>query len=59
MGYAWHCVRVNELRKLRRDPINMTACVSKDGAHTAAAQFVTVPAAFKNHRVGLCKAVSR
>jgi len=41
------------------DAINMTACVAKDGSHTAAAQFVTVPSAFENHRVGLCKAVSR
>jgi hypothetical protein len=40
------------------DAINMTACVAKDGSHTAAAQFVTVPAAFENHRIGLCKAVS-
>ena len=41
------------------DPINMTACVAKDGSHNAAAQFVTVPSAFENHRVGLCKALSR
>jgi hypothetical protein len=41
------------------DAINMTACVAKDGSHTAAAQFVTVPSAFENHRIGLCKAVSR
>ena len=41
------------------DPINMTACVAKDGSHNAAAQFVTVPTAFENHRVGLCKAVAR
>jgi hypothetical protein len=41
------------------DTINMTACIAKDGSHTAAAQFVTVPSAFENHRVGLCKAVSR
>jgi hypothetical protein len=41
------------------DQINMTACVAKDGSHNAAAQFVTVPSAFENHRIGLCKAVSR
>ena len=41
------------------DPINMTACVAKDGSHNAAAQFVTLPSAFENHRIGLCKAVSR
>jgi hypothetical protein len=41
------------------DVINMTACVAKDGSHNAAAQFVTVPRAFENHRAGLCKAVSR
>jgi uncharacterized protein DUF6152 len=41
------------------DPINMTACLARDGSHNAAAQFVTVPSAFENHRIGLCKAVSR
>jgi hypothetical protein len=41
------------------DSINMTACAAKDGSHNAAAQFVTVPSAFENHRAGLCKAVSR
>jgi len=41
------------------DAINMTACLAKDGSHTAAAQFVTLPSAFENHRIGLCKAVSR
>jgi hypothetical protein len=41
------------------DPINMTACVAKDGSHTATAQFIYVPSAFENHRAGLCKAVSR
>jgi hypothetical protein len=41
------------------DIINMTACVAKDGSQSAAAQFVTAPHAFENHRVGLCKAVSR
>jgi hypothetical protein len=41
------------------DPINMTACAAKDGSHNVAAQFLTVPTAFENHRVGLCKAVSR
>lgn len=41
------------------DAINMTVCVAKDGSHTAIAQFVTVPSAFENHRIGLCKAVSR
>ncbi len=41
------------------DAINMTACVAKDRSHNAAAQFVTVPSAFENHRVGLCKEVSR
>src|SRR5580765_189901 len=41
------------------DTINMTACVAKDGSHTAAAQFITVPSAFENHRAGLCKGVSR
>jgi hypothetical protein len=41
------------------DTINMTVCVAKDGSHTAAAQFVFVPSAFENHRVGLCKATSR
>ena len=41
------------------DAISMTICVAKDGSHTAAAQFVTVPSAFENHRIGLCKAVSR
>jgi uncharacterized protein DUF6152 len=40
------------------DAISMTACVAKDGSHVAAAQFVTVPSAFENHRIGLCKAVS-
>jgi len=40
------------------DAINMTACVAKDGSHTAAAQYVTLPAAFENHRIGLCKAMS-
>src|SRR3954470_22463125 len=41
------------------DPINMTACVARDGSHNAAAQFIYVPSAFENHRAGLCKAVSR
>jgi hypothetical protein len=41
------------------DPIKMTACLAKDGSHNAAAKFVTVPGAFENHRIGLCKAVSR
>jgi hypothetical protein len=41
------------------DRIEMTACVARDGSHTAAAQFITVPSAFENHRAGLCKAVSR
>jgi len=41
------------------DAINMTACVAKDGSHNAAAQFVTLPGVFENHRIGLCKAVSR
>jgi D-aminopeptidase len=41
------------------DTINMTACLAKDGSHNAAAQFVTVPSAFENHRIGTCKAVSR
>jgi len=41
------------------DTVNMTACVAKDGSHTAAAQFVTVPSQFENKRVGLCKAISR
>ena len=41
------------------DTINMTACIAKDGSHNAAAEFVTAPSAFENHRVGLCKAVSR
>ena len=41
------------------DAISMTICVAKDGSHTAAAQFVTVPSAFENHRIGLCKSVSR
>jgi len=41
------------------DAINMTACVAKDGSHSAAAQFVLVPSAFENHRVGLCKSGSR
>jgi hypothetical protein len=41
------------------DAINMTVCVARDGSHTAAAQFVTVPAALENHRIGLCKAVSQ
>jgi hypothetical protein len=41
------------------DPINMTACVAKDGSHYAAAQFIFVPSAFENHRAGVCKAVSR
>jgi hypothetical protein len=41
------------------DAINMTVCVAKDGSHTAVAQFVTVPSAFENHRIGLCKAISR
>jgi Family of unknown function (DUF6152) len=41
------------------DPINMTACVAKDGSHNAAAQFIFVPSAFENHRAGVCKAVSR
>jgi hypothetical protein len=41
------------------DPINMTACVAKDGSHNAAAQFIFVPSAFLNHRAGVCKAVSR
>ena len=40
------------------DTIGMTVCVAKDGSHIAAAQFVTVPSAFENHRIGLCKAVS-
>jgi hypothetical protein len=41
------------------DTINMTVCFAKDGAHAAAAQFVTVPSVFENHRIGDCKAVSR
>ena len=41
------------------DAISMTVGVAKDGSHTAAAQFVLVPSAFENHRIGLCKAVSR
>ena len=41
------------------DRIEMTICVAKDGSHTAAAQFITVPSAFENHRAGLCKGVSR
>jgi hypothetical protein len=41
------------------DAINMTACVAKNGTHTAAAQFVTAPNAFENHRIGLCKGASR
>jgi hypothetical protein len=41
------------------DRIEMTACVAKDGSHTAAAQFITVTSAFENHRAGLCKATSR
>jgi hypothetical protein len=41
------------------DPINMTACVAKDGSHNAAVQFIYLPSAFENHRAGLCKAVSR
>jgi len=41
------------------DAIAMTACVAKDGSHTAAAQFVTVPSAFENHRIGLCKSGSQ
>ena len=41
------------------DTINMTVCVAKDGSHNAAAQFVLVPSALENHRVGICKAVSR
>jgi Family of unknown function (DUF6152) len=41
------------------DPMNMTACLAKDGSHTAAAQFIFVPSAFENHRAGVCKAVSR
>ena len=41
------------------DAIDMTVCVAKDGSHNAAAQFVFVPSSFENHRVGLCKAVSR
>jgi hypothetical protein len=40
------------------DAINMTACVAKDGSHTAAAQYVTLPTAFENHRIGVCKAIS-
>jgi len=40
------------------DTINMTACLAKDGSHTAAAQFVTLPGVFENHRIGDCKAVS-
>ena len=51
-GFTRHSLHVG-------DTINMTACIAKDGSHTAAAQFVTVPSAFENHRVGLCKAVSR
>jgi len=41
------------------DAINMTACVAKDGSHTATAQFVTLPTVFDNRRIGLCKSVSR
>lgn len=37
------------------DAVAMTACVAKDGSRNAVAQFVTVPVAFENHRVGLCK----
>ena len=40
------------------DPINMTACLAKDGSHTAGAQFIFIPSAFENHRAGVCKAVS-
>src|SRR3954462_594903 len=40
------------------DPINMTACVAKDGSPNAAVQFIYLPSAFENHRAGLCKAVS-
>src|SRR6266853_464978 len=41
------------------DPINMTACLAKDGSHTAGVQFIFVPSALENHRAGVCKAVSR
>jgi hypothetical protein len=41
------------------DAINMTACLAKDGSHSAAAQFIFVPSAFENHRAGVCKVVSR
>ena len=40
------------------DAISMTACLAKDGSHTATAQFIFIPSAFENHRAGLCKAVS-
>jgi Family of unknown function (DUF6152) len=40
------------------DAISMTVCLAKDGSHTAAAQFVFVPSAFLNHRVGVCKAAA-
>ena len=40
------------------DPVNMTACLAKDGSHTAGAQFIFIPSAFENHRAGVCKAVS-
>ncbi len=36
------------------DPISLTACVAKDGTHTAAARAVTVPSAMENKRVGIC-----
>ena len=41
------------------DTISMTVCFAKDGSHTAAAQYVTVPSVFENRRIGDCKAVSR
>lgn len=47
------------LSATRGDTINMTVGVAKDGSHNAAAQFIFVPTAFENHRVGVCKAVSR
>jgi hypothetical protein len=36
------------------EAIGMTACVAKDGSHTAAAHAVTVPSVFDNKHVGLC-----
>jgi hypothetical protein len=51
-GFTRHSLNVG-------DAINMTACLARDGSHNAAAQFITVPVAFENHRAGTCKAVPR